>query len=122
MSRFIGKVGLEALAYRTNQVSGWNDEIVDKTELDPIREYVRFNHSQNTWPFAYRTLYPVNAVFHNGQKFYDVPHEFDLLYTEGNELHIVLAIFGVEFVLNLGGPILDGYYKWLTSHDFMSAL
>jgi hypothetical protein len=122
MSRFIGKVGLEALAHRVNHITDWNAEIVNKTELDPIREYVRFNRGKITWPFAYRTLYPVNTLFNDGQEYYDVPHEFDLLYTEGKELYIVLVIFGVEFALNLGGPELDGYDKWLTEHDFASPL
>ena len=28
------------------------------------------------------------------------------------EVYAVIAIFGVEYVINLGGPELDGYEKW----------
>lgn len=122
MSRLIGKVGLEVLAHRVQHVREWNVEIADKRDLDPIRQYVRFDRGKSTWPFAYRTLHPVNAVFRDEQETYEVLHEFDLLYTKKNELYIILAIFGVEFALNLGGPELDGYIRWLKEHDFASPL
>lgn len=46
MSRFVGKVGLEAMAHRTQTVVDWNQEIVEKRELDSIRAYVRFNEEE----------------------------------------------------------------------------
>jgi len=122
MSRFIGKVGLEALAQRTQQVNGWNEEIVRKTELDELRDFVRFNKGAEPWPFAYRTLYPVNALFDDKGQTFEVLHEYDLLYTRGYELHIILVLFGVEFAMNLGGRILDGYKKWLKENDWKSPL
>jgi len=63
MGRFIGKIGIEVLAQRTQNVQGWNEEIVNKTGLDELRNFVRFNMGKEDWPYAYRTLYPVNAVF-----------------------------------------------------------
>jgi hypothetical protein len=38
---FIGKVALEILALRCIDVEGANDEIVDKSELDDLRRFVR---------------------------------------------------------------------------------
>lgn len=40
-SRFIAKIGFEALVSRCLNIQGWNDEIVDKIELDELRNYVR---------------------------------------------------------------------------------
>jgi hypothetical protein len=122
MSRFLGKVGLEALASRVLQVAKWNEEMVDKEALDELRRYVRFNKGTQPWPFAYRTLYPVNAVFREDDMHFEVLHEHHLLYTTCSELYIVVAIFGVEFSLNLGGPHLDGYRKWLEEHNYESPL
>lgn len=122
MGRFIGKVGLEALAARTHYVKGWEQDVIDKPELDGIRGYVRYNQGKEDWPFAFRTLYPVNAVFKEGEEAYQVLHEYDLLLTERNELYIVVAILGVEFALNLGGPELDGYLDWVKRHDYRSPL
>ncbi len=122
MSRFLGKVGLEALASRVIHVPGWNEELVDKPELDALRTYVRFDRAMRTWPFAYRALYPVNAIFQQGETHFDILHEYDLFCTEGSELYAVIALFGVEFAINLGGPDLDGYRKWLEEHDCESPL
>ncbi|HAH48747.1 MAG TPA: HNH endonuclease, partial [Planctomycetaceae bacterium] len=41
VSRFIGKVGLEVLAHRALDDPEILDEIVNKTELDQLRDYVR---------------------------------------------------------------------------------
>lgn len=122
MSRFVGKVGLEVLAQRTQIVSGWNEEIVTKPELEELRNFVRFNSGKEEWPFTYRTLYPVNAVFSEIGKSFEVLNEYDLLYTKGHELYVVLVLFGVEFVMNLGGRILDGYTIWLKKNDWQSPL
>ena len=121
MSRFLTKAGLEALAFKTLSVSGSNAEIVEQPELDDLRSYARYDQDE-TWPFAYRTLYPVNAVFEEGSAHYEVLHEFDVFFTDGMELYFVLAILGVEFVVNLGGPELDGYKHWLKQHNNSSPL
>lgn len=121
MSRFLTKAGLEALAFKTLSVPHSNEEIVDKLELDPLRAYARYGQGE-TWPFAYRTLYPVNTVFEENGTHFELLHEFDILCTDTMEFYFVLVLFGVEFVANLGGPELDGYQNWLKQHDWSSPL
>jgi hypothetical protein len=121
MSRFLAKAALEALAFKTLSVPDSITEIVQKAELDELRTYARYGRGE-TWPFAYRTLYPVNAVFKENSTQYEVLHEFDIFYTDGMELYFALAILGVEFVINLGGPHLDGFQRWLKEHDYASPL
>ncbi|MDD5369403.1 MAG: HNH endonuclease [Anaerolineaceae bacterium] len=121
MSRLLGKIGLEALALRVLKVPEWNEELVNQIELDQLRCYVRFNRGE-TWPFAYRTIYPVNAIFEDNQTVYEVLHEFNILHTDWHELFVVIIIFGVEYAFNLGGPELDGYLRWLEQNDFQSPL
>lgn len=121
MSRFLAKAALEALAFKTLSISESNTEIVDKIGLDDLRNYARYNRGK-TWPFAYRTLYPVNAIFEEDSTFYEVLHEFDVFYTDTMELYFVLTILGVEFVVNLGGLGLDSYEQWLKLHDYTSPL
>lgn len=122
MSRFIGKIGLEALTSRLIGRQRWNEELTEKPELDALREYVRFNRGENNWPFLSRKLYPFDAIFSDGVENFDVLHEYTILYTPSKEVYIVLALFGAEFTLNLGGPYLDGYQKWLKDHDYQSPL
>jgi hypothetical protein len=121
MSRFLTKAALEALAFKTLSVPNSNTEIVDKVELDDLRAYTRYDRG-DTWPFTYRTLYPVNAVFKEEATYYEVLREFDIFYTETKELYFALAILGVEFVVNFGGPELGGYQKWLKQHNGASPL
>ena len=121
-ARFLGKVGMEVFAFQTLSVEGWNDEIVDHGGLEDLRRFTRYNEGVATWPFAYRTLHPVNAIFKDGEDVYELLHEFDVLMTETLEYYIVLSILGVEFVLNLGGPSLDGYRAWLKKNDYASPL
>lgn len=121
MGRFLAKVALEVLAFRTRDVPGSNEELVNKTELDELRRFARYNEGPD-WPFTVRTLYPVNAVFRDGEEHFEIFHEFDILVTSSIELYLVLALFGVELVINLGGRELDGYRLWLEAHDYASPL
>ncbi len=52
----------------------------------------------------------------------EVLHEFDTLYTQQGELYVVVAILGVEYAINLGGPEIDGYVQWLEKHGYRSPL
>ena len=64
----------------------------------------------------------MNAIFEENSMFYEVLHEFDFLYTDTMELYFILAILGVEFVINFGGPELEGYQNWLRQHNYVSPL
>lgn len=121
MGRFLAKVGLEVLAFKARDVASWNDEIVDNRGLDDIRGFARYNVGDD-WPFTTRTLYPVDAVFSDGDETYELFHEFDILCTENQELYLVLSLFGVELTLNLGGREMDGYKAWLEENAFASPL
>jgi len=42
--------------------------------------------------------------------------------TQSNEWYFVLALFGQEYTINMGGPDVDGYLLWLQEHDNASPL
>jgi hypothetical protein len=126
LSRFLGKTAIEALAHRLLGISQALEELIDSSELDPLRTYVR-NGSQNLlWPFHSRQIYPIDAVFHeNGYGQYQVLHEWTFIYMPSSgsqELYFVLAIFGVEYALNLEAPNVDAYKEWLTQNGDISPL
>lgn len=123
VSRFIGKVGLEALAHRFLDVPGGLDEVVDKAELDELRNYVRRGSRRFVWPFHQRAIYTEGALFYEeGYGYYEVLHEYTFLYTELQELCFVLAIFGVEYALNMGTPDISRYLEWLRQNGNKSPL
>ena len=122
-ARFIGKVGLEVLAAYCQDVEGWNDELVDHTALNELRHYVRLGTPAIVWPIGIRRIYDREYRF-NDHAFSDfqVLHEWMILPTAGGEYFCVVAIFGVEFVINLGGPELDGWNSWLAQNGSRSPL
>ena len=120
-SRFLGKMALEALALRLSSVDGWNDEIVRKEELNPLRDYVRRNDGE-TWPFFHRNLYPVNNVFTECEVDFELLHEFNFLYIGERFLYFIIAIFGAEFAISMSGPSMDSFITWLDENDGISPL
>ena len=128
ISRFIAKIGLEVLAFRLVGVKGGLDEIVDKPELDELRSYVRIGTPEKVWPYSTRSIYPPDYIFTKQDETFEVLHEFDILAIDSSEaigyfeFYIVVALFGVEYVLNIGGREIDSYYEWLRNHDDCSPL
>lgn len=125
-ARFIAKIGLEALAAKCLEIQGWNDEIVDKPELDELRRFVRIGSPDKIWPISIREIYPPSFLFTNVQHgAHEVLHEFMIFCVPneaGKEFYAVAAIFGVEFAINLGGPELDSYQDWLKQNGNRSPL
>ena len=83
---------------------------------------LRMGKPNQPWPYSARSIYPPDFMFNDGVEQYQVPHEFDLLATPTSEFYVVVAIFGEEYVLNLGGPEIDGYEQWLKSNNYASPL
>ncbi len=123
-SRFIAKIGLEVLSQRLNKAEGGLDEVVDKLELEPLRRFARHGDNFSNWPMSVRRIYPPDFRFtdQSSQEDYEVMHEYMIHCTEGDEYHIVIAIFGAEYALNLGGPEIDGYMKWVHKNPNRSPL
>ncbi len=122
-ARFIGKVALEVLALRCIDVEGANDEIVDKSELNELRRFVRIGQPKVAWPVSLRRIYPANFVFSDPAfGSHEVLHEWTILRVPESEYYAVIAIFGIEYAINIGGPELDGYNRWLKENANRSPL
>lgn len=125
LSRFLAKVALEVLALRLKSVNGWNEEIVDKKELDPLRHYARTGSYPDFWEYHQRRIYPEDQKFVDESILsqpYEVLHELDLIYTGGSEMFLVLAILGVEFAINFTNPNISSYKSWLIRNNNLSKL
>lgn len=122
MSRFLARTALEVLASRFLAVPCGLGEVIDKSELDELRHYARFGTPPKFWPFNTRVIYSEGKMFVEGTQGYEVLHEYTLLYTESSELYLVVAILGIEYVINMGEPEIDGYIEWLEQHGFKSPL
>ena len=120
LARFLGKVGVGIMADRMIRASLSPDELLGEPALEAIRRFVRKGDQPRSWPISQRRIYGEDATF--GAESYKVLHEFDLLHTEANEIYAVICIFGDEFVINLGGPSIEGYEAHLQVRDGLSPL
>jgi len=125
-ARFIGKVSLEAFAYQCMNVPSANKEIVDQIELDELRNYVRQGKPGFIWPVHMRRIYPADFRFFDGLSHYEILHEWVVmpLISDSSryEYYVVIAIFGIEYVINLGNPELNSFHRWLKDNNNASFL
>jgi hypothetical protein len=119
-SRFFAKVALGCLAVRFIEVDGGLESLVDEPELDPIRDHAR-RGTDPAWPVSRRRIYPADALWNEGGQADQKVWEHDLFEDDGF-LFSVFILFGLEYVINVGGPDLAGYERWLTANRGASPL
>jgi hypothetical protein len=122
VSRFLAKVASEAIADRLMYVPGGVDYLIDEKQFDPIRRYAREGYPVH-WPHKARRIYDQDRKL---EERVGIPlqtvWEYDFLQTRQNELYFVLAIFGLELTINVGGPDMEGYESWLKENGEVSPL
>lgn len=122
IARFLGKVGLEELARRFLISEEALNELIDHEKLDLLRNFVRFGKPDTPWPYYSRRIYDEDNHFFEDDLDFQMLHEMTLLFTDVQELYIVVCILGIEYCLNMGGPELEGYEKWLEENKYKSPL
>jgi hypothetical protein len=122
VSRFLAKAALETFASRAIDGPDGLDWIATDPQLDAVRNHAR-RGTERTWPYHVRRIYQADYHYIDmGDTPVQTIHEFDLLATDEGEWYFVLAIFGIEFVFNLGGPEIEGYVAWLEQRQGRSPL
>ncbi len=123
LSRFIGKIAIEALAQRLQNSSKLVEDFIDNIQLDPLRNHVRFG-KEKTWECNVRRIYESTKFWRDEStaEIYQITNEYDFLATSENEWYFVMALFGIEFVINIAEMSIAGYKKWLMEHDNSSPL
>jgi hypothetical protein len=66
MSRFLAKVALEILAQRLLSIEGWEQPLIDDSQLDPLRR----------WPLGHARDFSPQPVFNNKDLVADSREEF----------------------------------------------
>jgi hypothetical protein len=98
------------------------DYLCDAAQLDPLRNHAR-RGTTPVWPVHRRRIYDADGkTFDPSGLAVQVVHESDFLVTSSNEWYFVLAIFGEELAINLGGPEIAGYVRWLKDNNNESPL
>ncbi len=122
LSRFLAKAAVEAMAQRLLEVPVMFEQWLNDSQIDTIRNHARRGEI-TYWPVHVRRIYDADArVIYGQPQLLQTVHEYDILQTERLEYYFVLALFGIEMTINVGGPIIEGYLEWLQKHENMSPL
>jgi hypothetical protein len=122
VSRFLAKAALETMADRLVEYPAGLAYLVEESQLDPVRHYAR-RGSGPEWPYHIRRIYDSQQAWMNeAQDVRQIKWESDFLVTENGEWFYVLALFGLELAINLGGPDIAGYVEWLWRNAHRSPL
>jgi transcription elongation factor Elf1 len=123
VSRLLAKIGLEMLALRVIKDSEDHNDFANEIQLDPIRNYVRYNHKNENWVYHTRKLYEEDEKFYfkNGESA-DMIFECDFLPTKKTEIYFIIAFKGIEFTINMAGSSIEGYQEWLAENNNESPL
>ncbi|MGJ1433936.1 hypothetical protein ACR79M_19675 [Sphingobacterium spiritivorum] len=134
ISKFIGKIALEALAKRVSIAEGWQDDFVENNSLDELRYFVRYGRGYPIWPYHVRRIYGENKVSYDKgiNKLVETLNEYDFFmpdkptineeYHQIDNLYFVMSIMGIEYTINLTNAGLDRYIKWLSNNQNKSIL
>lgn len=135
VSRFIAKIALEALADRLKNIENSLNDLIDDKNYDQIRNYVRLGNVNN-WPCNIRRIYNYDKNWGNNNELEQKIFEYDFLLIPIEKdidlkhldksidayLYFIIALWGMEFAINMAGPEIDEYLKWLKEHDDVSPL
>lgn len=122
LSRFIAKIGTEIFIQRAISSGMRPEQIIEIEELKAIRRFVRIGDDPKEWPINRRQIYHEDKLFSEGGERFQVLHEYKTLMTSENEIYCIICIFGEEFAVNLGGPSIEGYKRWLSENAYRSPL
>lgn len=120
VSRMLGKMALEAFVLRCGVSSGVCDYIREDTGFKPLRMYVRFD-SRKMWKYSCRRIYSRTQSY-KGDPNSHISWEYDFLFLPNGEVYFVIAMHGIEYAINMGGPDIDGYTEWLETNKGASPL
>jgi hypothetical protein len=122
-SRFLAKIALEAMAQKLLGQPVLLESLIDDPQLDPIRDYARKGDVKTKWPYYKREIYDSNYkhTAEDGTSFQMI-YEYNVFTTRRNKFYFVLILLGIEYVINIGGPDIEGYEEWLQENENRSPL
>jgi hypothetical protein len=96
--------------------------IVDEPFFDNIRTFARYGINFKEWPYSQRRVFPHDTMMRH-------PDTNDwgyagfgcgLFTNKRHETLFAFCLYGVEFVINVGGPSIMSYQEWLQDHNDIS--
>lgn len=134
VSKFIGKIALEAFAQRVSFAEGWQEDFIQLEALDELRHFVRYGKGYTIWPYHVRRIYGELQIKNDvdSGKILEKLNEYDFLIPDNatiegdiyhvDNLYFVMGIMGIEYAINLTNAGLNRYFTWLSDNQNKSIL
>lgn len=115
ISKFLGKVGIEMLAFYSQYYKTPLDEAVNGIHFEEIKRYIRTGNKNEYWPYKSRFLYHPEAGIHNPteDQYYTIIAQPELINSESGDIFFQILICGGEFTIDLINPNTTYYSEWL---------
>lgn len=120
MSRLLAKMAIEAFIYRCGVNSGVCDYVREDDAFKALRTHVRYD-GRKIWDYSARRIYS-RAEAYKGDPQSSISWEFDFLFIPNGEVYFVIAMFGIEYAINMAGSSIEGYNEWLKNNNNISPL
>lgn len=122
MSRFLAKMALERAYLDFNKARPAVPHLIFDPYFDNIRNWARRGDNFEDWPFHQRAIYPQETLMRHPQTkaWVKVGIGQGLFHTDAPETFFSICLYGIEFVINLGGPNIEGFEDWLKQHKLDS--
>lgn len=101
VSRLLAKMAVEYFIYRCGNSQEVCEYVLVDEVFDALRNYARYG-SQKIWDYNARRIYSRNEAY-NGDPFSAISWEADFLFLGNGEVYFVIAMHGIEYVINIGG-------------------
>ena len=124
MSRFLCKMALEAIAETCSSKEGGSEIVVDAEFYDNARTYARYGTNFPEWPYSQRRIFPEETLMRHPDNGEWVQAGFGCCWfmNKRRETLFAFCFYGIEFVINVGGPSIRGYEEWLEDHGNISPM
>ena len=120
LSRLLAKMAIEGFIYRCGVNSGVCDYVREDDAFKALRTHVRYD-GRKIWNYSARRIYS-RADSYKGDPQFSINWEFDFLFTPKGEVYFVIAMFGIEYAINMAGSSVEGYNEWLKNNNNISPL
>lgn len=124
MSRFLCKMALEAVAELFCRKHDKINNTVHTPFFDNIRTYARYGTNFKNWPFYQRSIFPQETLMRHTDtnEWVQAGFGYCLFMNKHRETLFAFCLYGIEFVINVGGPSIEGYKQWLIDHNNISPM
>lgn len=124
MSRFLCKMALEAMAELFCKENKLDQYIIDEKYFDNIRNFARYGANFNHWPYSQRRIFPYGTLMRHPDtnEWVEAGFGCGTFMNKRSETLFAFCFYGVEFVINVGGPSIRGYEEWLQAHNGISPM